>query len=62
MPTVARPAPAGPPIPPLIPLPDPPAEPKSPVERLVELDRLKAKNLISASEYETQKKRILGGM
>jgi hypothetical protein len=34
---------------------------ESPIERLLELDRLKEKGLISAADYESQKKRILGG-
>ena len=36
-------------------------EPDSPVERLQKLDALKAKGLIDVADYETQKKRILGG-
>jgi hypothetical protein len=42
-----------------------PAKPEpteSPIERLQKLDRLKAKGLISAADYESQKKRILGGV
>jgi putative oligomerization/nucleic acid binding protein len=38
-----------------------PAE-RSPVERLQELDKLKANGLISLPEYESQKRRILGGV
>lgn len=65
-PTVARPsqpAPALPDGPPTTWQPNfsAPAEP-SPVERLQELDKLKAKGLISVAEYESQKKRILGGV
>jgi hypothetical protein len=71
-PTVARPTAPATPVPSLTPLNStwPPAtwEPqqaatssKTPIERLQELDELKAKNLIGVSEYEAQKKRILGG-
>ncbi len=65
MPTIAAPNPA-PPVPSLTPLNRtwPPAtwEPKSPVERLRELDELRAKGLITVAEHEAQKKRILGGV
>lgn len=76
MPTVGRPAPAAP-VPSLTPLnrtwppatwePQPPngrphtAE-ATPIERLLELDKLKAEGLITAEEHEAQKKRILGGI
>jgi hypothetical protein len=73
-PSVGRPAPARP-VPSLTPLnrtwppatwePDvataaPPAA--TPVERLQQLDELKAKGLITVAEFEAQKKRILGGI
>ena len=72
MPTVGRPA-ASPPVPSQTPLnrtwppatwePVAPARPAdaSPIERLQKLDKLKAKGLISVADYESQKKRILGG-
>ena len=40
-------------------LPPKPAE--NPIERLQQLDRLKEKGLIDVADYESQKKRILGG-
>ena len=65
-PTVARPsrpAPALPDGPPATwqPTVSAPAEP-SPIERLRELDELKAKGLIGVADYESQKRRILGGV
>jgi hypothetical protein len=64
MPTVVRPGVLPEPIPPLIPVPKPVAATtgRNPIERLQDLDELKAKSLISAAEYEAQKKRILGGV
>jgi hypothetical protein len=74
MPTVARPTAPAQPVPSLTPLnrtwppatwePAKPASasPKTAIERLQELDELKAKNLISVGDYEAQKKRILGGV
>ncbi len=38
-----------------------PTEDESPIARLHQLDKLKAKGLISVADYESQKKRILGG-
>jgi hypothetical protein len=35
---------------------------ESPIDRLLKLDELKEKGLISAADYESQKKRILGGV
>jgi hypothetical protein len=72
MPTVARPTGPAQPVPSLTPLnrtwppatwepPEAAGSSKTPIERLQELDELKAKDLISVSEYEAQKKRILGG-
>jgi putative oligomerization/nucleic acid binding protein len=67
VPTVTRPsmpAPALPDGPPATWQPAPPAPTpaeQSPVERLQQLDKMKAKGLISAADYESQKKRILGG-
>jgi hypothetical protein len=76
MPTVGRPAPAQP-VPSLTPLnrtwppatwePQPAATAtampdKTPIERLQELDALKSKGLITATEFEAQRKRILGGI
>jgi len=72
VPTVGRPA-ASPPVPSQTPLsrtwppatwePAVPASPAqaSPIDRLQQLDEMKAKGLISAGDYESQKKRILGG-
>jgi hypothetical protein len=72
MPTVGRPAPS-PPVPSQTPLnrtwppatwePAAPASPAqaSPIDRLQQLDELKAKGLISVADYESQKRRILGG-
>jgi hypothetical protein len=63
MPTVARPGPMPEPIAPLIPVPEPAATPsQTPIERLQELAALRDKGLVTAAEFETQKKRILGGM
>ena len=59
----ATPAPALPDGPPTTWRPNvPPPDEKSPIERLQELDRMKAQGLISATEYDSQKKRILGGV
>jgi hypothetical protein len=41
--------------------PEPAAAAPTPIERLQELDKLKDKGLISVTDYESQKKRILGG-
>ena len=64
-PTVARPSTPPPPLPdgpPATWQPVATAEPtESPIERLQNLDKLKAKGLISIADYESQKKRILGG-
>jgi hypothetical protein len=64
MPTVARPTRLSTPIPPLIPVPEPPAAAASPspIERLQELDALKARGLITTTDFEEQRKRILGGV
>jgi hypothetical protein len=43
------------------PPPDLPSPGQGPINRLKQLDELKEKGLISAADYETQKKRILGG-
>jgi hypothetical protein len=65
-PVVARPAGPRPPAPAMPPStwqPNVPAEPEeSPIERLQRLDRLKEKGLIDVADYESQKKRILGGI
>ena len=76
MPTVGRPGPSQP-VPSLTPLnrtwppatwePQPAttataAPPKTPIERLQDLDALKSKGLITAAEFEAQRKRILGGI
>ena len=64
-PTIARPsapAPALPDGPPATWQPVASAPPEqNPIERLQDLDRLKAKGLISVADYDSQKKRILGG-
>lgn len=64
-PTVARPSTPPPPLPdgpPATWQPVATAEPaESPIDRLQKLDKLKAKGLISLADYESQKKRILGG-
>ena len=39
----------------------PARQPDSPIERLQKLDRLKEKGLIEVADYESQKRRILGG-
>lgn len=43
------------------PPPELPTPGRGPIERLQQLDRLKEKGLIELAEYESQKKRILGG-
>jgi hypothetical protein len=64
-PTVARPstpAPSLPPGPPATWQPSTSTTPQqSPIERLQQLDKLKTQGLIDAADYESQKKRILGG-
>ena len=56
-PVVARPAGPRPPAPTM-----PPATwQPNPIERLQQLDRLKEKGLIDVADYESQKRRILGG-
>jgi hypothetical protein len=40
--------------------PTPPPQ-ATPIDRLQQLDEMKAKGLINAGDYESQKKRILGG-
>jgi uncharacterized protein involved in response to NO len=65
-PTVARPATPAPVLPdgpPSTWQPSVPAakEEESPIARLQQLDKLKAEGLISVADYESQKKRILGG-
>jgi hypothetical protein len=65
-PVVARPAGPQPPAPAMPPatwqpnVPPKPAE-ESPIARLQQLDRLKEKGLIDVADYESQKRRILGG-
>ena len=55
VPTVARPSTTVPPPPPL------PRPGRGPIDRLQQLDEMKAKGLLSAGDYESQKRRILGG-
>jgi len=67
-PTVARPAtpapvlPDGPPATWKPNFPESAEAETSPIERLNQLDRMKEKGLISVADYESQKKRILGGI
>ena len=66
-PTIARPAtpapvlPDGPPATWKPNLPEPGNAEENQIERLQQLDRMKEKGLISVTDYEAQKKRILGG-
>ena len=64
-PTVSRPSVPAPPLPPGPPAtwqPSVSAPPEqTPIERLQQLDELRAKGLISVGDYESQKKRILIG-
>jgi len=55
VPTVARPSMKVSPPPPL------PTPGRGPIDRLQQLDEMKAKGLLSVADYESQKKRILGG-
>ena len=43
------------------PPPDLPTPGRGPIDRLQQLDELKTKGLISVADYESQKRRILGG-
>jgi putative oligomerization/nucleic acid binding protein len=65
VPTVARPSMPAPALPDGPPATWQPAAPEpaeqSPIARLQQLDKMKAKGLISTADYESQKKRILGG-